>query len=326
MPNTTDFLPIAIGSGSLVTDQATWAGESNRETGFQNGIVLPQDFNKALRQCSMPAAMIATFTAAYGASNVPDDGDLPGFLTRFSSALATFIKQTSSVGAISQRGLSADGNGNLGLNFDNLASVSAFNNADKIALYAEEAENGSQAGTPFATTLGGLGSFFSSFFQQNTTFTQITSTNSVGLSINGGDVTIPQGVTTVVPLQSITVNSSFGSVGNGVLTVMKAGYYIFIASGALFLNSSHAQDSATLRFNLNLSRNGTGYGGAPCGGLFPVPNGGGQAAANLLLPQIQYLAAGDQISLLAYAANQYGDASTVGISGYTNMLVALLNS
>lgn len=233
--------------------------------------------------------------------------------------------QSQLPGAAPQGGLVKTPAG-LALGYDNLPVETVFNPADKIGLSATESEDGLAEGTPFAATLSGLGSFFSSLFETTSTFAQITATNSVGLSINGGDVAIPQGVNTVVPLQSISVNAAFGSVGNGVLTVMKAGYYIFIASGALFLGSSHAQDTANLRFSLNLSRNGTSYGGSPSGGIVPVPVGGGQAAVDLVLPQIQYLQAGDQISLLAYAANQYGDAQNVGVSGFTNMLVALLNS
>ena len=257
--------------------------------------------------------------------NVQDAAGLTRNAADFTQLLQAikFLIPKYAPGVTSQGGLALDANNNLLLAL--IKNLTADTRAAPVA--ADVLPLGRAAdGAMVSVSASGLAAYVASLFQQQTTFTQITATNSVGLSINGGDVAIPQGVSTVVPLQSISVNAAFGSVGNGVLTVMKAGYYIFIASGAVFLSSSHAQDTATLRMTLNLSRNGASYGGAPSGGIVPCPAGGGQAAANLVLPQIQYLEAGDQISLLAYAANQYGDAQNVGVSGYTNMLVALLNS
>ena len=276
--------------------------EGNPQAGVRGSYPTAAGYEAVLRE--MVAICAAGKTAPVGA---------PG------EAIAAIKSLIGQIGAAPNGGLGKGASG-FALNSDNLPVETAFNAGDKIPLFAEESEDGLTAGTPFAGTLGGIGGFIAGLFQQAATFTQITPTNLVGLSLaQTGDYTIPRGVTTTVPLSAVSVSAAFGSVSGGVLTVAKAGYYIFCFSGALFISSSgHADDFATLRFDI-----------VPGGQLSDTPSiasGGGQASANFLGTTIQHLNAGDQVYLQAFANTEYGDGANPGVAGYTNLLVALLNS
>ncbi|MCH4636915.1 hypothetical protein ML321_18125 [Escherichia coli] len=83
-----DFKPFAIGSGANVTSQADWEALSALATGFQAGKASSAQVNKAIRQASFIAAAVAQFVSDKNGADVLDDGDLPGFVTDFISAVA----------------------------------------------------------------------------------------------------------------------------------------------------------------------------------------------------------------------------------------------
>lgn len=82
-----DFLPFATGANALVTAQSIYAALPAVQTGFQNGVAEPDQFNKAMRQASFIAAAIAQFTATYTNTNITDNGDLSAFITKFRAAV-----------------------------------------------------------------------------------------------------------------------------------------------------------------------------------------------------------------------------------------------
>ena len=83
-----DFKPFAIGSGANVTSQADWEALSALVNGFQSGKASSAQVNKAIRQASFISAALAQFVSDKNGADVLDDGDLPGFVTDFISAVA----------------------------------------------------------------------------------------------------------------------------------------------------------------------------------------------------------------------------------------------
>jgi hypothetical protein len=87
MANTTDFLPVATGTGANVDTQANFAGSSYQTLGFQTGIARSAQTNKIWRQASMMAAAWATVIINQLAQNVPDDGNLTNLVTQLTQAM-----------------------------------------------------------------------------------------------------------------------------------------------------------------------------------------------------------------------------------------------
>jgi hypothetical protein len=82
-----DFLPIATGGGATVDTQAAFVGSNYQVNGFQNGLALPNQFNKAWRQGSVMSAALATFISDQLDVDVLDDGNLPNLITILKNAL-----------------------------------------------------------------------------------------------------------------------------------------------------------------------------------------------------------------------------------------------
>ena len=90
MSNTNAFLAYASGGSPTVLSDAAWSALAARSTGFQTGILQPENLNKALRQGVNVAAMIGQFTADYGPGNVLDDGNISTLEAQFEAALGSF--------------------------------------------------------------------------------------------------------------------------------------------------------------------------------------------------------------------------------------------
>jgi hypothetical protein len=86
---TVDYLPVATAAGANVDSQATFAGSGYQTTGFQNGLAIPSQINKALRQGSMLAAALANFISATLGISVIDDGNLATLITNLTNAIKT---------------------------------------------------------------------------------------------------------------------------------------------------------------------------------------------------------------------------------------------
>jgi hypothetical protein len=82
-----DFLPFAIAANALVTAQDVYAALPAVQTGFQEGVAEPDQFNKAMRQASFVAAAMAKFAADYTGLDVRDDANLTNFISKFRSAI-----------------------------------------------------------------------------------------------------------------------------------------------------------------------------------------------------------------------------------------------
>ncbi len=84
-----NFKPFAIAAGSRVMTQATWETEDALIYGFPAGILTKERLNKAIRQPSMIAAAIAQYVVNRTGSDVLDDGDLGGLITKMTSAFGS---------------------------------------------------------------------------------------------------------------------------------------------------------------------------------------------------------------------------------------------
>jgi len=84
---TSDFLPFAGAAGANVQAQADYASSTALATGFSSGKASSAAVNKAIRQSSIIAAMIAKFAADHSGANSIDDGTVATLEANFSAAL-----------------------------------------------------------------------------------------------------------------------------------------------------------------------------------------------------------------------------------------------
>ena len=71
-----DFQVFAGAAGANVLTQAEWLALAQLTTGFQSGVLTSASLNKALRQASTIAALLAQFIAANSGQPVLDDGTI----------------------------------------------------------------------------------------------------------------------------------------------------------------------------------------------------------------------------------------------------------
>ena len=289
-------------------------------------IVLPQS-NAAAATAQSPATLQVTGGVNPVSANVlRADGSpvqkndwMTNVITVFVCDGTSWRLATQVNNAATNGGLAKDANDNFLLAFLNLIADNrpAPVGADVIALERNA------DGATVSVSASAFGAYIASLFQQNTTFTQITETNQVGLSLaQTGDYAIPRGMLTTVPLSAVSVSEEFGSVSNGILTVNRTGFYLGTFAGTVFLASSgHASDRADLRFTIT-----AGSGGNPLGNPVPIAAGGGQASIGFDTSFFFHLNANDTVYLQAYGQNDFNDAVNVGVSGYTNLTIAFLNS
>ncbi len=84
---TNDFKPFATGSGANVLSQADYEALSALASGFLSGKASSAQVNKALRQSSTIAAVLAQFMADSTGSDVLDNGNIATLLNILKSAL-----------------------------------------------------------------------------------------------------------------------------------------------------------------------------------------------------------------------------------------------
>lgn len=82
-----DFKPFAIGSGANVTSQADWEALSALAIGFQSGKASSAEVNKALRQGSTIASILAQFISEQTNEDVLDDGNTDNLLSQLKASL-----------------------------------------------------------------------------------------------------------------------------------------------------------------------------------------------------------------------------------------------
>lgn len=85
---TNEFLPFATVSGANVMSQSDWVSLPARSTGFQDGVAMPDECNKAWRQASFIGAVIGQFIADYSGLDALDNGNVADLEAKFVAALA----------------------------------------------------------------------------------------------------------------------------------------------------------------------------------------------------------------------------------------------
>ena len=84
---TNNFKPFGIGSGANVTDQAAYEALAALLTGFQSGKASSAQINKALRQGTVMASVLAQFISDSASVDVLDDGATATILSNMKSAM-----------------------------------------------------------------------------------------------------------------------------------------------------------------------------------------------------------------------------------------------
>lgn len=82
-----DFKPFATGNGANVLTQAEYEALAALASGFTSGKASSAQMNKAIRQATVIASVIAQFTADNGGSDVLDNGNTAAILASFITAL-----------------------------------------------------------------------------------------------------------------------------------------------------------------------------------------------------------------------------------------------
>ena len=143
-----DFKPFATGNGANVLTQAEYEALAALASGFTSGKASSAQINKAIRQATVIASVIAQFTADNGGSDVLDNGNTAAILASFITALNTsvgnslgsnFLRKTNNLSDIS----------NATTSRQNLSAAKSGANSDITAL------NGLT--TPLTVPQGGTG-------------------------------------------------------------------------------------------------------------------------------------------------------------------------
>jgi hypothetical protein len=89
---TSDFLPLAVGVGANVETQAAYAAETALlANGFQAGVAPSAKFNKALRQATIMAAVLAKFIVDESGQNSIDDGTTATLIANLKAGVNAMI-------------------------------------------------------------------------------------------------------------------------------------------------------------------------------------------------------------------------------------------
>jgi hypothetical protein len=84
----TEFLPFATGVSANVETQSAYASDASRTNGYSSGILASSKLNKSIRQGSFIASAIATWLSNVSSTDVNDDGDLSGLVTKMTNWIA----------------------------------------------------------------------------------------------------------------------------------------------------------------------------------------------------------------------------------------------
>ncbi len=119
---TNDFKPFAIAPSANVTDQADYAALPAVLSGFSAGVASSAQINKALRQSTVLASVLAQFISNQLSADVLDNGDTTTLLNNLIAALnsngaASFLQKANNLGEIKAAGAVAQAAAltNLGL-------------------------------------------------------------------------------------------------------------------------------------------------------------------------------------------------------------------
>ncbi|MBR8380726.1 hypothetical protein KDW20_33645 [Burkholderia cenocepacia] len=103
---TSDFKPFASGGGANVTPQADYVNLAALTTGFSSGTAKSDQVNKALRQGTIGAAVLAEFIVSQTGQNAVDDGTTDALAALLVTAIEKVIG-SSVTGLFGQSGPTA---------------------------------------------------------------------------------------------------------------------------------------------------------------------------------------------------------------------------
>ncbi|MFS7629608.1 hypothetical protein ACJ8BK_05420 [Klebsiella pneumoniae] len=86
-----NFKPFAVGAGANVSSQTDWENLVALSTGFTAGIARSEQINKALRQGTVMASVLAQYIVDTTNSDVLDDGDISGLVQKLKSSINSVI-------------------------------------------------------------------------------------------------------------------------------------------------------------------------------------------------------------------------------------------
>lgn len=84
---TNDIKPFAVAGGANVLTQAEYLALAALSTGFSSGKANSKEVNKAIRQATFIASVLAQFICDKSGSDVLDDGNVAGLVTKLLSAI-----------------------------------------------------------------------------------------------------------------------------------------------------------------------------------------------------------------------------------------------
>lgn len=242
--------------------------------------------------------------------------------TQLLQALKILIPKYAPVatGAANNGGLAKDASSNFLLALLNLV---ADNRAAPVGADILALERNAD-GTTVSVSASAFASFVLSSIVQSASLPQLSSNTVAGFSV-GPDTAIPLNAPTVAPLVVSNLPAGIGTFSNGVFTVAKAGWYIIVADGAMFVTSNVNGDDAFFQFNIAKK---LGSSGSTSGTLQSASASASntQAIGDINVTTVQYLNVGDQISLQVLVKTLSGNGTSPGLSGFTNMLIAFLNA
>ena len=182
-----DFKPFATGNGANVLTQAEYEALAALASGFTSGKASSAQINKAIRQATVIASVIAQFTADNGGSDVLDNGNTAAILASFITALNTsvgnslgsnFLRKTNNLSDIS----------NATTSRQNLSAAKSGVNSDITALNGlTTALTVQQGGTGATSANNARANLFAAQSGANTDITSISGLTTA--------LSVPQGGT-----------------------------------------------------------------------------------------------------------------------------------
>ena len=295
-----DFKPFATGNGANVLTQAEYEALAALASGFTSGKASSAQINKAIRQATVIASVIAQFTADNGGSDVLDNGNTAAILASFITALNTsvgnslgsnFLRKTNNLSDIS----------NATTSRQNLSAAKSGANSDITAL------NGLT--TPLTVPQGGTGATSAINARANLYAAQLGANSDI-TSLSGltTALSIPQGGTGATSAAQARDNLyAAGRNANSDITSLSG----LTTALSVTQGGTGAKTAANARSNLGAAASGANSDITSLSGLttaLSIPQGGTGATS----------AAQARDNL--YAAGRNANSDITSLSGLTTAL------
>lgn len=295
-----DFKPFATGNGANVLTQAEYEALAALASGFTSGKASSAQINKAIRQATVIASVIAQFTADNGGSDVLDNGNTAAILASFITALNTsvgnslgsnFLRKTNNLSDIS----------NATTSRQNLSAAKSGVNSDITAL------NGLT--TPLTVPQGGTGATSAINARANLYAAQLGANSDI-TSLSGltTALSIPQGGTGAKSATDARANLFAAQLGaNSDITSLNG----LTTALSIDQGGTGAKTAANARSNIGAAASGSNSDITAINGLttaLSVPQGGTGSSS----------AAGARANL--FAAQLGANSDITSLSGLTTAL------